>query len=334
LAEDYAVVKCEFCGKEEYLPFKCKYCGGYFCIDHRLPENHNCSPVLQIPEEGEGDNSKKGAAKVEKRPREEDVGKNIVPRRIIYDKSSFRAGRLSISKREVAHLFVATVIVLMVVFSSLMYRVFWIFTGWLGGLIFGAIVWMVFSGLLWLVSYVPWLSNFLILFQVDSALWLGLIVVVSFLLHEFAHKFVAQLYDLWAEFRLIFSGVLVTLLSILSPLKFLAPGVVMISGPSHWHTVGKTALSGPLVNLFLGLFLFGLSFIFQNVTVPALFSQVNLHHILLIGASINADIGIFNMLPFGPLDGLKVIEWRFTVWIAVFAMLLAFRVALFTMFSW
>ncbi|MHA1261136.1 MAG: AN1-type zinc finger domain-containing protein [Candidatus Freyarchaeota archaeon] len=212
------MVKCEFCGKEEYLPFKCKYCGGYFCIDHRLPENHNCSPVLQIPEEGEGNNSKKGAAKVEKRPRE-DVGKNIVPRRIIYDKSSLRAGRLSISKREVAHLFVATVIVLMVVFSSLMYRVFWIFTGWLGGLIFGAIV--------------------------DSALWLGLIVVVSFLLHEFAHKFVAQMYDLWAEFRLIFSGVLVTLLSILSPLKFLAPGVVMISGPSHWHTVGKTALSGP-----------------------------------------------------------------------------------------
>ena len=24
------------------LPFKCPYCGKYFCIEHRLPENHNC----------------------------------------------------------------------------------------------------------------------------------------------------------------------------------------------------------------------------------------------------------------------------------------------------
>ena len=34
--------KCEFCGKEELLPFRCPYCGKYFCIEHRLPENHNC----------------------------------------------------------------------------------------------------------------------------------------------------------------------------------------------------------------------------------------------------------------------------------------------------
>lgn len=34
--------KCDFCGKEVYLPFVCKYCGGKFCVEHRLPENHNC----------------------------------------------------------------------------------------------------------------------------------------------------------------------------------------------------------------------------------------------------------------------------------------------------
>lgn len=34
--------KCEFCGEEVDLPFQCSFCKGYFCIEHRLPENHMC----------------------------------------------------------------------------------------------------------------------------------------------------------------------------------------------------------------------------------------------------------------------------------------------------
>jgi Zn-dependent protease len=34
--------KCQHCGKEVVLPFKCSYCNGYFCAEHRLPENHAC----------------------------------------------------------------------------------------------------------------------------------------------------------------------------------------------------------------------------------------------------------------------------------------------------
>jgi|YelNatPaOPRAMG01_1025707.scaffolds.fasta_scaffold71488_3 hypothetical protein len=33
---------CEQCGKEVNLPFECKFCGGHFCLEHRLPESHNC----------------------------------------------------------------------------------------------------------------------------------------------------------------------------------------------------------------------------------------------------------------------------------------------------
>ena len=36
------MTKCEQCGKEVTLPFKCSLCGRYFCIEHRLPENHDC----------------------------------------------------------------------------------------------------------------------------------------------------------------------------------------------------------------------------------------------------------------------------------------------------
>ncbi|MGB9672041.1 MAG: AN1-type zinc finger domain-containing protein [Candidatus Norongarragalinales archaeon] len=34
--------KCEQCGKEVDLPFQCNFCGHYFCIEHRIPESHNC----------------------------------------------------------------------------------------------------------------------------------------------------------------------------------------------------------------------------------------------------------------------------------------------------
>jgi hypothetical protein len=34
--------KCEQCGKEMIIPYECSFCGRYFCVEHRLPENHNC----------------------------------------------------------------------------------------------------------------------------------------------------------------------------------------------------------------------------------------------------------------------------------------------------
>lgn len=49
-----AKMKCQKCGKDTFLPFKCQYCGGYFCSEHRLPENHQCAQMDQarLPREG------------------------------------------------------------------------------------------------------------------------------------------------------------------------------------------------------------------------------------------------------------------------------------------
>jgi len=35
-------VKCQYCQEETFLPFKCPFCNGYHCVQHRLPENHEC----------------------------------------------------------------------------------------------------------------------------------------------------------------------------------------------------------------------------------------------------------------------------------------------------
>lgn len=36
------MAKCQYCGKEVALPYRCHYCGGIFCVEHHLPEKHNC----------------------------------------------------------------------------------------------------------------------------------------------------------------------------------------------------------------------------------------------------------------------------------------------------
>ncbi len=46
-------MKCQYCKKDTFLPFRCPFCKGYFCAEHRLPENHECSEYwrAKIPRE-------------------------------------------------------------------------------------------------------------------------------------------------------------------------------------------------------------------------------------------------------------------------------------------
>jgi uncharacterized protein YkwD len=41
--------ECGECGREVTLPFTCAYCGGNYCVEHRLPENHNCIHRPKVP---------------------------------------------------------------------------------------------------------------------------------------------------------------------------------------------------------------------------------------------------------------------------------------------
>jgi uncharacterized protein YkwD len=41
--------ECDQCGMEVALPFICAYCGGNYCVEHRLPENHNCTHRPKTP---------------------------------------------------------------------------------------------------------------------------------------------------------------------------------------------------------------------------------------------------------------------------------------------
>ena len=135
---------------------------------------------------------------------------------------------------------------------------------------------------------------------------LAIAFTLSFLLHEIAHKFAAQHYQLWAEFRLTMQGALITLLSIFlpPPFKIISPGAVMIAGSATKETIGKTALSGPLTNILLSV----------GCILIASFTQ----EIFWIVAFINAFLATFNLIPFGIIDGYKIYRWNKIIWASAF----------------
>jgi len=145
----------------------------------------------------------------------------------------------------------------------------------------------------------------------------SLIFIGAFLLHEIAHKVVAQRFGLWAEFRLILFGAFLTLLSIIIPFpKFIAPGAVMIAGTANKDIVGKTSIAGPLTNIILATISLPIAFFVS----PLAFWSV----------SFNAWIALFNTIPFAMLDGLKIFKWNKIVWALVFAIAVALTAATFT----
>jgi Zn-dependent protease len=140
----------------------------------------------------------------------------------------------------------------------------------------------------------------------------------GFILHELAHKYVAQGYGLWAEFRLNLTGVLLTSLSIFSPLKFIAPGAVVISGPADQDRMGRTAVAGPIVNMIITTVLL--------LLIPALGNEPWLFDAVLAGASINSFLAVFNLIPVSIFDGHKVYGWNRKLWGVLFAVSLAMTV--------
>ncbi|MEA2089810.1 MAG: AN1-type zinc finger domain-containing protein [Thermoproteota archaeon] len=144
-------------------------------------------------------------------------------------------------------------------------------------------------------------------FDAVSAIALAAVLTVSFLLHEIAHKLTAQRYGAWAEFRLNLFGVLITLVSIIFPLKIISPGAVMIAGPMSKETIGKTAVAGPLTNILLAMIFTGIAWNPSPIQPVAAYS-----------AWINVIIALLNLIPFGIMDGRKIFWWNKLVWAVTF----------------
>lgn len=170
-------------------------------------------------------------------------------------------------------------------------------------------------GLSWI--FLPWSGANEFDFTPEILISLAAVFTSLYLLHEIAHKLTAQHYGLWAEFRLTPFGALITLLSIISPIKLISPGAVIIAGPISRELGGKTALAGPLTNLFLSV-----------VSIP--FMVYFPSSIAWYSTAFNAWIAFFNLIPFGMMDGLKVLRWNRLIWALAFIPSLVLTVFTFT----
>lgn len=232
-------MECRRCGEQVALPFRCPYCEGYFCSEHRLPENHQCPRIEQAR-----------APKKEVKP-------------VVLQAHARVTKRIRFSNREIRHLAIAALLV--------------------AGI-----------GLSW--SYSPPAFGGVQLLAISVVIF-----VMSFLTHEIAHKIAAQRQGLWAEFRIILTGAILTLISIVLPFKIISPGAVMVSGFVDAETNGRISIAGPLTNIILSIiFLLG---VFPFRILP-----------FRLGAIINAYIALFNLIPLGILDGFKVFSWNRAVW--------------------
>jgi Zn-dependent protease len=152
--------------------------------------------------------------------------------------------------------------------------------------------------------------------------------LTGFLAHEMAHKVTAQRLGFWAEFRMSPTGLLFSLVTALFGFLFAAPGATVVGGMGGVRDWGRTSIAGPALNLVEGS-VFAVAGLALNLVEPTSGAVV----FLVLLAFVNGWFATFNMIPFGPLDGRKVLRWDTTVWAGFFAVAAAFTLVMFLIVS-
>jgi Zn-dependent protease len=142
------------------------------------------------------------------------------------------------------------------------------------------------------------------------ALFISLITLgIGFLFHELAHKFMAQRYGCFAEFRSFDHMLILALIMSFFGFIFAAPGAVMIQGRLSKRQNGIISAVGPGMNMLVALLFLALTF-----TSVGFWQSIGLY-----GFMINSWLAIFNMIPFAMFDGAKVLDWSKPVYLLMVA---------------
>lgn len=282
--------KCSLCGKED-LTFTCPYCNGVYCGEHRLPESHGCPGIQRVREEAKRRVS--DSLGMEDYPEENQTRSSVETRK---KKAKHSSTRTRFSATEKKHLLIASILVTLVSISIF---------GAPSGIINGIIVFASFA-----TSPNWWVP-----------LGMILIFLLSFIGHELAHKFTAQHYGMWSEFRMTSMGYYLSAIAILFSIPIFGTGTVYTSGTSSSDDNAKTNLAGPLSNLVFasGLVIVAIVSVFV-MSAPTL---VFVGFLVQYGVIINSILGLFNMIPIQPFDGATVKDWSKSVWLVLTVALLS-----------
>jgi Zn-dependent protease len=153
-------------------------------------------------------------------------------------------------------------------------------------------------------------------FEIKNLPYASVAVFLAFVVHELAHKYVAERYGFIAYYRRWDVGIaLALLIGILSRVLtgetwiFAALGAVQIRVIYTLHdpkAFGKIASAGPLTNMLVGI-----AGLIALYTLPLSGWALR---IVYVSTSVNIWVAFFNLWPIPPLDGWKVIRWNVGYW--------------------
>lgn len=148
-------------------------------------------------------------------------------------------------------------------------------------------------------------------FILTSLLTVGL----AFMGHELSHRFVARKLGFYSAYKMWPQGLLLAVVLALATngnFVFAAPGAVIFSG--YWIFRNPTMRDIGLIGI-AGV-VFNVSLLYVSLT---LYFATGIHLFSFMGI-VNAWLAIFNLIPFGPLDGKKVMDWNLRIWVAAIAL--------------
>lgn len=132
-------------------------------------------------------------------------------------------------------------------------------------------------------------------------------VTLSFVLHEYMHKFVAQRFGAIAAFRKSTNGLIFTIVTALFGVLIGVPGATIIYTNNFTkREEGYVSLAGPLTNFAVFLVFFAIAILYT----PYLNAHQYYAEAVAITLFISVLLAFYNMLPVYPLDGSKVLRWN------------------------
>ncbi len=144
-------------------------------------------------------------------------------------------------------------------------------------------------------------------------------VSLSFILHEYMHKRVAQRYGAIAAFQRSDTGIIIALVTSFLGFLMALPGATMIYTNTFTKKQdGYTSLAGPLTNIAV----FALFFVI-GALLPGRYLSGYLGAMISTTMFIALWLAFVNMLPIYPLDGSKVLRWNKAVYALVLLAVIA-----------
>lgn len=134
---------------------------------------------------------------------------------------------------------------------------------------------------------------------------------IGFVVHELAHRVLARRYGAEAHFVANNAWLLISIVLAFTGFFIAAPGAVWHRGYLTRQQGGLIALAGPASNFVLAVLFLLLLFAAGPLGLPSWAFQL-----AYLGYYINSWLGLFNLIPFGPFDGAKVLAWSQPVFAA------------------